>query len=68
MSPGHYTDYSTPCLKYEGHMLPAFQVQVLKWAGDSGSKTERATLRYIPLFVNDLIRENSRSVCVCVDR
>jgi len=25
--------------------LPAFQVQVLKWTDDSGSKPERASLR-----------------------
>jgi len=55
--------YSTPRLKYEGHMLPAFQVQVLKWIGDSGSDPEQASLRYIHLVVNDLTRENSRSVC-----
>jgi len=26
-------------------MSPAFQVQVLKWTGDSGSNPERASLR-----------------------
>jgi len=29
-------------------VLPAFQVQLLKWTGYSGSNPERAALRYIP--------------------
>jgi hypothetical protein len=37
-------------------LLPAFQVQVLKWTSNSGSNPEQASLRKIPLAVNDLTR------------
>jgi hypothetical protein len=40
-------------------VLAAFQVQVLIWTGDSGSKPERAH-GDILLAVNDLTREHSR--------
>ena len=36
------------------NVLPALQVQVLKRTDSSGSNSERASLRYIPLTVNDL--------------
>jgi hypothetical protein len=42
-------------------LLPAFQVQVLKWTGDSGSNPELASLRYIPLVV-----KGKQQLCVRV--
>jgi hypothetical protein len=47
---GQAADYNmarTHCLldQYGYNLLPAFQVQVLKWTGDSGSNPEEASLR-----------------------
>jgi hypothetical protein len=47
-------------------VLPAFQVKVLKWTGDSGSNPEQAWFRKIPLAVNNINRGNSKCVWVQV--
>ena len=47
-------------------VLPTIQGQVLKRTGVSGSNPEQAWFRLIPLAVNNIAKENSRSVWVPV--
>ena len=58
----NFANSSNFVVRFYSVLLPTFQVQVLKWIGDSSLNPERAPWKYIYLVINDLTKKPRKSV------